>query len=152
MKTFKNVFLLLCLTGISVAVTAAELIISDITGNGKETICKVGSFRAKPYKLTSVPKELEGLPAISVPRGKITSPGTGFSFKVSAPVTVYLFVDKLYKNPKLEGWEKTEMTAAWMASRLLKDAIYKKTFPAGVVKIPANPERIIPHMAVVKVK
>ncbi len=151
MRTLKKAFLLLCFVSISVA-AMAEVKISDVTDNGKEAICKVGELRtADRFKLKTVPKELEGLQAIVVPRGNPGLPGTGFSFKVSAPVTVYLFVDKRYRKPKLEGWKKTKMTAVWENEKN-GDIIYKKDFPAGIVKISANPKYIIPHMAVIKEK
>ena len=152
MKMLKPVFFLLCLTGICVA-AIAEVKVSDITGEGTKATCKAGIFRTKPYKVKIIPKELEGLTVISVPRGDHNKPGNGFSFKVEAPVTVYLFVDKRYKNPNLEGWKLINMTALWIAGNAtLQDIIYQKDFPAGVIKIPGNPKNIIPHMAVIKEK
>ncbi len=150
MKMLKKM-LLLCLIGFSVS-AMAEVKISNITDKGKKSVCKVDALRtADRFKFIEVPKELEGLQAISVPRGKPALPGTGFSFEVSAPVTVYLFVEKRYRNPNLEGWEKTKMTTVWENEKL-GDFVYKKDFPAGVIKIPANPKYKIPHMAVIKEK
>ena len=152
MKMLKSILFLLSIISIC-AVATAEVKISDITGEGTKAICKAGIFRTKPYKVKTIPEDLNGLLAISVPRGNYNKPGKEFSFKVDVPVTVYLFVDKRYKNPKLEGWILTKMTTKWTANRkTYQDVIYKKDFPAGIIKIPGNPKLIIPHMAVIKEK
>lgn len=151
MKTYKKVFLLLSLAIISIS-AMAEIKISDITNKGKEAICKIGARRTSDqYQLLNIPNELEGLQAVSIPRGSFDKAGTDFSFKVSVPVTIYLFVDKRYKKVTLEGWEKTKMTAGWLDKKH-GDVIYKKNFPAGIVEIPANPMGVLPHLAVVKEK
>jgi len=150
MKLLKGVSVLLglvCFAGFAVA----EAKINDISNGGTSSPCKAGIIRSGNFKLTAIPQELEGLQAVSVPRGNSGAAGKGFSFKVNVPVTVYLFVDKRYQNPELDGWKKTKMTAIWKAfGKSYQDIICVKNFPGGTIIIPGNPPGMIPHMAVVK--
>ena len=132
----------------------AEVKVSDVTAKGKEAALDAGVIRSGVFTVKDFPTELKGLISISVPRGNHAQPGSTFSFKISAPATVYLFVDvRGEKKTKLEGWEKTTLKASWLANnQTLNDAIYKKDFEAGTVEIPANSASMIPCMAVIKSK
>ena len=126
--------------------------ITDLTQKAKVTSLKAKAARSAPYTVKAVPKELEGLQAVYVPRGNSQKKGTGFSFKVDVPVTVYLLVDARPKL-KFDGWTKTKLKASWLAGgKSYNDVIYTKDFPAGVIKIDANPKGCIPHLAVIKKK
>lgn len=149
MRMFKTVFCMLFTAALCSSVMA-DVKITDVTAKGKVVTLKAGIARTGSYKVKTVPRELVGLQAVSVPRGNSGKKGSGYSFKISAPATVYLLVDNRMK-PVIKGWKKTKMTAVWVASkRDYKDNVYMKDFPAGEVKIPANPKAAIPHMAIVK--
>ena len=132
----------------------AEVKVSDITAKGKEATLDAGVIRSGVFTVKDFPKELKGLKCISVPRGSHSQAGSTFSFKISAPATVYLFVDvRGEKKTKLEGWEKTTLKAIWVANKKdYPDIIYKKDFEAGTVEIPANTAAMIPCLAVIKSK
>lgn len=151
MRMLKTVFCLL-VTAAFCGSVMADVTITDITAKGKAISLKAGVERTGGYKSKTVPGELAGLQAVSVPRGNSGKSGTGYSFKISAPATVYLLVDNRLKGD-IKGWNKTKLTAVWIAHKNdFKDKVYIKDFPAGEVKVPANPAGIIPHMAVVKPK
>ncbi len=152
MRVFKAVCALLVGIGTLSAVLADETV-SGITGKGKAGVFKVESLRnSDKYILKTIPEGLSGLPAVSVPRGSYSAPGSGYSFTIAKPATVYILVDQRDRGQKLEGWEKTELTAEWMADRIYKDWVYKKDFEAGTVEIPANSKACLPNLAIIETK
>ena len=132
----------------------AEVKVTDLTKQAKVTAFEVKGNRVDRFTVKTLPEELKGLPLVYVPRGSHQNPGTGYSFKVDAPVMVYLLVDARRAGQlKFEGWEKSELKASWLAGGTeYQDVIFVKEFPAGKVEIPANPKDCIPHSAVIKEK
>jgi hypothetical protein len=150
MRVMKSLCCALLLVGSMSSVFAGE--ISEITGRGKLAALQVKAARTDRFKLSVIPEELKGMPSIFVPRGDYNKPGTGFSFKLAKPATVYIFVDQRDKGQELAGWEKTALGASWKADRDYKDHVYKKDFPAGLVEIPKNSIHALPNLAVVATK
>jgi hypothetical protein len=131
----------------------AQVKVTELTNKAQETTLKEKAKRVHSYTIKAVPGELRGLQAVYMPRGSSQKPGVSYSFKVDVPVTVYLFVDARFPKLKFKGWKKTALKASWLASKkTYGDNIYTKDFPAGVIKIAANPKSCIPHMAVLKKK
>ncbi len=151
MRMLKTVFSLLITAALCSSVMA-DVKITKVTAKGKATVLKAGINRTAPYKVKTAPKELLGLQCVSVPRGNSQKKGTGYSFNISSPATVYLLVDNRMKGD-VKGWKKTKLTAVWLVRKAsYKDKVYMKDFAAGEVKVPANSAGVIPHMAVVKPK
>ena len=79
-----------------------------------------------------------------------THPGNSFSFIIDQKADVYLTVDAR-TNFEPKGWEKTDKIVVSDT----EERVYKKTFRAGKVTIPANTGKdkngkyVIPHAAIV---
>ncbi len=103
---------------------------------------------------TDLPQELAGFEAVSAVRGKQDKPGVGYTFIVNQPVTVHLLVEQ-WGEPTLDTtWERTGKTVAWEGGR---DAVYRRSFPAGSIAIPAHSGRQgdrhgVPHLAFIAAK
>jgi hypothetical protein len=151
MRMLKSLCCALLMVG-SVSSVFAAGEISEVTGQGKVAALQAKAARTDRFKISVLPEELKGLPSIFVPRGDYNKPGSGFSFKLAKPATIYIFVDQRDKGQELTGWEKTALTATWKADRDYKDHVYKKDFPAGLVEIPKNSIHAIPNLAVVATK
>ena len=111
------------------------------------------SDRGSKYAISNLPAALKALPSVVVPRGSSGRPAPGFSFQISSPAEVYIAVHQRGDYTPPAGWEKTDMTLKWYGQ--FTDVIYRKTFPAGTVKIPphtgkSGPNFGLPHVAVVK--
>lgn len=87
--------------------------------------------------------ELGALPAawrsaeiISATRGDPAQPGFAFDFSVNQPVTVLLLAQDWGDYAPGAGWEPAEVPApAWSGG---KDRVYRRSFPAGPIAIPAH--------------
>lgn len=104
---------------------------------GRKKPRTVKALRATDQQaITELPDCLSGLPRVTVDRGDWHQPAPGFSFRVDAPVTVYLAVDQR-GNPKLApDWELTELSLKW--GKGFRDRVYVQRFDVGVVSIPGN--------------
>lgn len=152
MKAIRKIIFVMMLFSF-VSAVFGQVKITDLSNKGKIASLKKGGIRSTPYTIKEIPVEFKELQAVYVPRGNSGKPGTGYSFKTDVAVTIYLLVDARYKQLKLKGWKKTALKAIWLAHKKpYKDIIYVKDFPAGVIKIVANPAGCIPHMAVIKKK
>lgn len=105
--------------------------------------------------ISQLPEELANLPRVTIMRGDWKKPAPGYHFTVDQPVTVYLAVDQR-GEPQLEPqWKRTQWSITWGKADHT-DAIYKRSFPAGMIEVPANPTEHIagsfgmPHMAIVQ--
>jgi hypothetical protein len=138
-KVSKWMITLIVSTVTSGAIGAAEGTISELDPQAKNGTFVVGGERISEYKLSSVPKELSNLPTVYMPRGKITKPGTEFSFSISQPAIVYICVHARGKVTAPQGWEETNLLSFWNSgSNKFADKIYRKYFSAGKVKIPVH--------------
>ncbi len=105
------------------------------------------------FPFTELPGALAGLARVTVDRGDYHKPAPGYSFTVDRPVTVYLAVDRRGDPDPGEGWEKTDLSAAWGTRG---DIVYTKSFQKGVVAVPPNETEHkpgdygLPHTAFVK--
>jgi hypothetical protein len=102
--------------------------------------------------LTEVPVRLKSLEVVNPKRGDPARPGVGYSFLVNQPVTVYAVMQDLGGLEIGPEWESAGMEVAWQGR---KDAVFKRSFPAGQVEIPANPSKGpdgfgAPHLAFVE--
>jgi hypothetical protein len=128
--------------------------VTDLSADAKAFEVKLGGKRtADLFTLTAVPEEFKGATCVSIKRGSTSKPGSGFSFTIDKPCTVYLLYMVRGKIVQPEGWDKTPLTVQWKYSApILKDVVFKKAFPAGKVEIPVNNSNAgsygIPHMAV----
>jgi len=84
----------------------------------------------------SLPEPLRKLEMVSVKSTSAGQPKIGYNFMVNQPVAVYLLVKDSPGNDPGKGWVKTEMRASWNGG---KDAVYKASFPAGKITVPAPP-------------
>lgn len=98
---------------------------------------------ADQLPLATVPDQLRELPRVTIPRGDWRKPAPGFSFRVNAPVVVWLSVDGRGKAELSSDWELTEL-ATTMSSPPLSDKVFKRKFDAGLVEIPGNSAEHIP--------
>ncbi|QDV63926.1 sulfatase-like hydrolase/transferase [Crateriforma conspicua] len=100
-----------------------------------------------------LPSKLAGLTRIAIPRGDWHRPAPGFRFEVDVPVTVYLVVDQRGNPTLADSWQATPMSLRW--GKGFTDKVYRRSFPAGVVSIPANASEHkpgnfgMPHLAFV---
>lgn len=112
----------------------------DQLGARIETI-EVGAPRCSDkFLFEKLPESLQGLPLVIINRGEKSQPGASYCFTIDRPATVYLFIAQAGFHLAPEGWEETPHEAEWTFKDVLrlKDKIYAKDFPAGVVEIPAN--------------
>ena len=111
------------------------------------------STSAEPFRrwvdgpeFTKLPERFTTMEMVSVPRAGNQAPGLGFSFSVNQPVTAYLVAEETTMLGK--EWEKTDLTAS---SSNGNDSIFRRTFPKGSIKIPANNDKkgdafLAPHV------
>jgi hypothetical protein len=148
-KTILAIMFVSIITGGAYAADAAT--ITDLSKGAKVSTIKAGGLRTSDrFNFVSVAKELIGLQCVCVSRGSYQKPGSEYSFKVDVPVTVFLLVDSRNSKFNADGWEKTGLATKW-AGRYT-DTVYKQDFPAGKITISANPAKILPNTAVIKVK
>jgi hypothetical protein len=112
---------------------------------------------SEKYVVAALPKEYAGLPCVTIDRGNHNVPSPGFAFMVDQPVTVILAVHDRGNAGLPEGWEKIEGKLTWKAGegQSLSDSLYRKSFAAGKVEIPAHAGREggnfgLPHMAIIQ--
>ena len=159
MKSFKTLIIALLTIAVLTGTIAGDLKITEISKPAKLAKLNIGIFRSRPYTVSKIPKLLEDLPCIILPRGTGNKPGPQFSFTINKPATIYLFVHNRGKFAP-EGWEKTELTANWLVNKsTYSDAVFKKDFPAGKVVIPEHkgtstgkPPYGVAHLAVIQDK
>jgi hypothetical protein len=159
MKWSKGLVIASLGVGLSAGAFADDLKITEVSKPAKLTKLKIGIPRSAPYKVSKIPGQFNNLPCIILPRGTGVKPGPKFSFKISKPATVYIFVHKRGKFAP-ESWKKTKLTANWQVHKsIYHDAIFKKDFPAGKVEVPAHKGTIagkppygVAHLAVIKAK
>ena len=124
------------------AAGAAEVQVSDLTGNAKVSKFKIyGKNRVvnAGFPITALPADLAGETFVSVPRGAAGQPGAAYSVSVDRPARIYLLVQNRGTPAVPEGWRKEEGKTVWSAgSARFTDSIYSKQFPAGTVEIPAH--------------
>lgn len=82
-----------------------------------------------------LPDELKTLELITAKRPAGEKPGIAYNFIVNQPVTVFLLAEVAEGLNLPAGWEKTGLTATWEGG---EDAVYKRSFPAGKIEIPAH--------------
>lgn len=159
MKSLVKMALVAVVAGVGFIASADEFIY-DLAKDAAISQSKVGAKRTSDkYQLTSIAKELDGKPMVTVKRGAGDKPGAGFSFKLKKPATVYLLVHNRGKISVPKGWEKTDLKVMWKASGAkFSDTVYKKDFKAGMVDIPSHTgmesktSHGIPNAAIVVVK
>jgi hypothetical protein len=83
---------------------------------------------------TRLPDALKSLELITAKRLG-DKPGIAYNFLVNQPVTVFLLAEKAEGLKLSAEWEKTELTAAWEGG---EDTVYKRSFKAGKIDIPAH--------------
>lgn len=88
-------------------------------------------------RITSLPDAFVSLPRVTMKRGDWKQPASGYEFVVNEPVTVFLAVDKRGDTRLGSEWTLTEMAVAWGTGNN-SDIVYQRSFPAGVITIPAN--------------
>ncbi len=104
--------------------------------------------------VAQLPAKLAGAAWVTVDRGSMEKPGRGYTFEVDRDAVVYLAVHDR-GEPRLPGWERTDMTVEWTKGGTYTDAVYRRAFSKGRVEIPAHDgtnERDhygVPHMAFV---
>lgn len=107
------------------------------------------------YTISQLPRELDAMTSVVVPRGASSSPAPGFTFQINAPAEVYLAVHQRGGYEPPAEWKKTNMTLQWLDQ--YTDIIYQKQFAEGVVEIPGHngtdgAHYGLPHVAFVKGK
>ncbi len=85
-------------------------------------------------EFTDLPSQFGKLEMVSVKSTSGVPPVIGYNFLVNQPVTVYLLAKDSPGHDPGPGWEKTGMTTIWGGG---KDVVYKGTFPAGKITVPA---------------
>ncbi len=97
---------------------------------------KFGLRASDQQVIRRLPNQLATLQRVTIRRGDWHKAAPGFAFKIDAPATIYLAVDRRGK-PKLgDEWKLTEMEIVWGENH--RDVVYKRSFEAGLVEIPAN--------------
>lgn len=84
---------------------------------------------------TRLPDELKSLELITAKRLPGDKPGIAYNFLVNQPVTVFLLAENAEGLKLSPEWEKTSLTAAWDGG---EDTVYKRSFKAGKIEIPAH--------------
>jgi hypothetical protein len=114
-----------------------EITITPGTGD----MMRIGKAEAGALRFSSgreiseVPEVLQGLPTVSIGRGRNTEPGAEFSFSVDKPVVVFIAVFFRGNYVPQDDWKFSGLTLGWEDA---EDPIYVKEFPAGEVIIPAH--------------
>jgi len=136
-------------------------IISEVPEPELQTDVKIGvggqsrrlSDDRKQYDVKDLPDELKGLSTVTISRGNMKEPASGFKFRISEDSDVYLAVHDRggYRPPK--EWKKTDMKLKW--SRAETDTLYKRSFKKGEVVVPSHSGTLgsnygVPNMAFVK--
>jgi hypothetical protein len=85
-------------------------------------------------EFTILPEPLGKLEMVTVKSTSGVQPKIGYNFMVNQPVTVYLLTKDSPGHDPGKGWVKTEMTTSWNGGR---DVVYKGSFPAGKITVPA---------------
>ncbi len=85
-------------------------------------------------EFTDLPEQLGKLEMVSVKSTSGVQPKIGYNFMVNQPVTVYLLTKDSPGHDPGKGWEKTGITTSWNGG---KDVVYKGSFPAGKITVPA---------------
>ena len=127
-------------------------------GAGPMVILKPGDARrsadgGEKYTFSKIPDSLKYIPCVAVERGDSNKPGKGFTFKISAPATVYIAVLDRGDYTPPAGWKKFHLKLTWMKN--LTDTVYCRSFKAGIVEIPSHtgksgPNYGVPHTAFVQ--
>ncbi len=102
------------------------------------------------FEIADLPAQLGSMQAVAAHRGSARDPGQGLKFQISGSSDVYLVVHQRGDYTPPADWQETDMTLKWMGKFV--DKIYKKSFKAGVVELPAHDGSDgsnygIPHMA-----
>lgn len=87
-------------------------------------------------QITNLSNKLQMLRSLVLPRDSMHEPAPKFQFKVSAPTVVYISVHQRGGYEPPTGWEKTALQLVWR--KTFNDVVYKKSFAAGIVKIPGH--------------
>lgn len=89
----------------------------------------------RQYEIVSTPPPVRKALRLIPRRGDASKPAPGYHFTVNAPVEVWIAVHQR-GDPKLPPeWNKTDAVVEWQLGR---DPLYRREFPAGVVKIPGH--------------
>ncbi len=147
--------------GLSAMLLAADVQISNLPGNAKVSRMGMNSKDRTNNKygasIVAVPEMLNGLQMISVPRGVGNKPGSGYSFSIDKPATVYMLVEDHGKVEVPEGWKlEKDQFVKWKFNMAEgRDFVYSRQYPAGKVEIPvhnglANERYAVPNAALLK--
>ena len=125
------------------AAGAAEVQVSDLTGNAKVSKFKIyGKNRVvnAGFPITALPADLAGETFVSVPRGAAGQPGAAYSVSVDRPARIYLLVQNRGTPAVPEGWTRLPATVCWGDN--FTDSVYLKQLDApGKVEVPAHDGR-----------
>ena len=88
------------------------------------------------YAFNELPEPLQAMQCLVVSRGDMKAPAKGFSFRISAPATVYIAVHDRGEFVPPDDWKPADMRTVW--SNNLSDTVYLKEFDPGVVEIPGH--------------
>ena len=125
------------------AAGAAEVQVSDLTGNAKVSKFKIyGKNRVvnAGFPITALPADLAGETFVSVPRGAAGQPGAAYSVSVDRPARIYLLVQNRGTSAVPEGWTRLPATVCWGDN--FTDSVYLKQLDApGKVEVPAHDGR-----------
>lgn len=100
-------------------------------------------------EFTSLPEQFRKLEMVSVKSTSGGQPKIGYNFMVNQPVTVYLLTRDSPGNEPGPGWEKTGISTSWDGGR---DVVYRGSFPAGKITVPAPSAHgdLLSHLAFVE--
>ena len=105
------------------------------------------------FEVVELPQPLRKLASVTIRRGSMNEPGSGYSFDVNRPVVVYLAVHDRGDPHLEEGWKKTPMRVGWRHGGPYSDTVYRQEFPIGRINIPRHNGHNelthygVPHMA-----
>jgi hypothetical protein len=151
------VVLILCSAMTAVAASSVSVLNLPKELFPQQAKLRVGGYRSEGQKIISVSPELKGMDCLTVARGEMTRPGTGYSFSLAAPAVVYLAVMRR-GNPSLpEGWVPTPYEIRYRCTTGQHweqgDSVYVKICGAGKIEIPHHAGRDrehfgLPHMVI----
>jgi hypothetical protein len=139
-----------------------DVIANDGTMRGRKpslqmTVLKPGKARraadtGSKYTFISLPRELNAMQSVVVPRGNSKKKAAGFSFRINTTAEVYVAVHDRGGFVPTDGWRKTALRTKWSTG--ITDTVYVRKFEAGAVKVPGHSGREggnygLPHAAFV---
>ena len=127
--------------------------IAHIPGNAEWVTASLQAKRLsnQTHRFTTVPEQIQGLPAVAPHRGPSTSePGPGYVVTLTRPAALYLAVHHRGSPTVPDTWKPTGLTLGWGNH---EDDIYVKLVEPGEIQIPAHDGKAggygVPHMLIV---